>query len=355
MKEQKMFIHPCTVQDVMDRRESNEINFSEELPNKKLTRLGNEKTSSQLVLALSVLTRQSLHNKQSLSSTTAAFRSTARNLMPADNEYSLLEPPTAKRRIKDGSTPHQTTTARKGVAGRQPGTPGWPEDEDQAKVSCTVGSGVAVSIIAGKDMAAHGKTTDRESLSTVPSLDKDDYPISQGVELRVRTRRGTSHWWRRRWRGVSELVTGIEGCVSADVYYGIRGWAAQNVEGNSDVGFRPRLKNESSGLVERDAVVGEGNTVRYRPREGLRGVLDFNSCNDYEKRDAYAEGRDVDGSELSLACKDGRLLSRGVVDGCGCEGGRAAIYRDGGGRIGTGDFLHGGGSTGAWREFIEIG
>ncbi|KAK0476559.1 hypothetical protein EDD18DRAFT_1383406 [Armillaria luteobubalina] len=87
---------------------------------------------------------------------------------------------------------------------------------------------------------------------------------------------------------------------------------------------------------------------RQRPRE----------CARRRWRDAYAERKDVDGGGLFLAWTEvGR--SRGG-QWCGCEGGRAVIYRrrravDGHKFIGTGRFVHEGGSTGIWREFIGTG
>ncbi len=69
-------------------------------------------------------------------------------------------------------------------------------------------------------------------------------------------------------------------------------------------------------------------------------------------RDACAEGRNVDRSELLLAWMEGGEGS-GVVDGRVAVrevngGGRSKVYRDG-------YFLHEGRSTGFWREFIETG
>ncbi|KAK0476557.1 hypothetical protein EDD18DRAFT_1383399 [Armillaria luteobubalina] len=106
---------------------------------------------------------------------------------------------------------------------------------------------------------------------------------------------------------------------------------------------------ELVGVVRRGGRVGGLRTDgRQRPRE----------CARRRWRDAYAERKDVDGGGLFLAWTEvGR--SRGG-QWCGCEGGRAVIYRrrravDGHKFIGTGRFVHEGGSTGIWREFIGTG
>ncbi len=64
-------------------------------------------------------------------------------------------------------------------------------------------------------------------------------------------------------------------------------------------------------IAAREGVVYAG-TGRRECAEGMRGWM---RAEVMEGCDACAEGRDIDGGELLLAWKDGRLLSRGVVDG----------------------------------------